>query len=295
MVLGLAVFGMAVLGAVRGQEPFATWFFAFAWWSYILFVDGWVYRHRKESLLLSYPARFAFLAGWSVVFWLFFEALNLRLGNWSYWDLPADRAVRWAGYALAFSTVIPGLLETADLVDSAGVIGEGKVKPLGWKKRMEGSFIAAGLGMLVLPLLWPQYFFPLVWGSLIFLLEPLNERMGASSLLADWRMGRMKRLFTLLAAGLLCGGLWEWWNSLARARWSYSIPGMETKIFEMPILGYLGFAPFAVEVFAAASWASALWERTSTPVKSVLAAAAAAFALAMFAAIDASTVKSFHG
>jgi hypothetical protein len=58
-------------------------------------------------------------------------------------------------------------------------------------------------------------------------------------------------MWLLFAAGLLCGFLWESWNWLAVARWRYHVPYLgDVKIFEMPVLGYLGFMPFAVESFA---------------------------------------------
>jgi hypothetical protein len=295
MLLGLG--GLLLFGflASKGREPFATWFYAFAWWSYILFVDGWVYRHRQESLILSFPGRFIFLAAWSVVFWMFFEALNLRLQNWSYWNLPANPVSRWPGYILAFATVVPGLLETSDLIDGAGFIKEAKVKPLGWKKRVGPYFFAAGLLMLALPMAFPTLFFPLVWGSLIFLLEPLNERLGVASLVSDWRLGRLKRFYTLLLSGFFCGGLWECWNAIARAKWTYSIPGVDGgKIFEMPALGFLGFAPFAVEAFVATALVTSFWDKASKPVRALLIVFSAAFILGMCWALDHSTVRSFQ-
>jgi hypothetical protein len=37
----------------------------------------------------------------------------------------------------------------------------------------------------------------------------------------------------------------------AGTRWSYTVPfAGHLKVFEMPVLGYLGFAPFALECFA---------------------------------------------
>jgi len=63
--------------------------------------------------------------------------------------------------------------------------------------------------MLALPLVWPRLFFPLVWGGFFFLLEPLAEKLGATSLLSDLRAGRGKRLLLLMASGLFCGLLWE--------------------------------------------------------------------------------------
>ena len=58
------------------------------------------------------------------------------------------------------------------------------------------------------------------------------------------------RLVNLSLSGLLCGALWEFWNFWAGAKWHYSVPIMERwKIFEMPLPGYFGFPPFALECF----------------------------------------------
>jgi hypothetical protein len=292
-LIGLGVLILSGLLAVRGREPFATWFFLISWWSYIVMVDGWVYRHRGESLLLGHPGRFVFLASWSAVLWFVFEAFNLRLNNWSYAGLPPVTPLRWAGYILAFATVAPAVLETADLLESAGVAKELKVRGLGWKKSVEPWFVGAGAAMLVLPLLLPKFFFPLVWGGFVFLLEPWNERKGAASLTADWRTGRVRRFALLLLSGFICGVLWEWWNSISLARWTYDVPWVgDWKVFEMPLAGYLGFPPFAVTVFVMTSTAVHVWDKSSRPRRALLAAAGLAFCLAMCALIDRLTVVS---
>jgi hypothetical protein len=52
-------------------------------------------------------------------------------------------------------------------------------------------------------------------------------------------------------SGFLCGILWEFWNYWARTKWHYTVPIMaNTRIFEMPVPGYLGFPAFAIECFA---------------------------------------------
>ena len=89
-----------------------------------------------------------------------------------------------------------------------------------------------------------------VWLGFIFLLDPINARLGGESLWIDMRAGRYERLVNLSLSGFLCGALWEFWNFWAGAKWHYSVPIMERwKIFEMPLPGYFGFAPFAVECF----------------------------------------------
>jgi hypothetical protein len=51
-------------------------------------------------------------------------------------------------------------------------------------------------------------------------------------------------------AGLICGILWEFWNFWAPTKWIYTVPFFEEgKIFEMPVLGFLGFPPFAVSAY----------------------------------------------
>jgi len=89
-----------------------------------------------------------------------------------------------------------------------------------------------------------------VWLGFIFLLDPINARLGGESLLAEWRAGRFGRTINLALSGVLCGLLWEFWNYWAHAKWHYSVPIMEhLKVFEMPVPGYLGFPTFAFECF----------------------------------------------
>ncbi|HEU4437056.1 MAG TPA: hypothetical protein VFR89_06290 [candidate division Zixibacteria bacterium] len=55
---------------------------------------------------------------------------------------------------------------------------------------------------------------------------------------------------TLMLSGLICGFLWEFWNFWAAAKWIYSVPILgHIKLFEMPVVGYLGFMAFGLEVF----------------------------------------------
>jgi hypothetical protein len=114
--------------------------------------------------------------------------------------------------------------------------------------------IAAGALMLVSPFFVSpdvaRYMAAPVWLGFIFLLDPINAWLGAESLWIDLRAARYDRLVNLSLSGLLCGALWEFWNFWAGAKWHYSVPIMERwKIFEMPLPGYFGFPPFALECF----------------------------------------------
>jgi len=48
-------------------------------------------------------------------------------------------------------------------------------------------------------------------------------------------------------SGYLCGIVWEFFNYWAAAKWVYHVPYLsQIKIFEMPVLGFLGFGPFGI-------------------------------------------------
>ncbi|MEC7347693.1 MAG: hypothetical protein VYB60_02400, partial [SAR324 cluster bacterium] len=54
----------------------------------------------------------------------------------------------------------------------------------------------------------------------------------------------------LWAGCLICGFFWEFWNFWSYPKWIYQIPFVDFwRIFEMPVLGYLGYLPFALELF----------------------------------------------
>ena len=53
-----------------------------------------------------------------------------------------------------------------------------------------------------------------------------------------------------LPASLIAGLLWELWNFWAHTKWIYTFPILRSvRLFEMPVLGFLGFPPFALEYF----------------------------------------------
>ncbi len=259
--LGLAVIVIAEVWTLRGREPVATFFTPIAWTGYIAVLDAAVYALAGSSLLHR-GREFLAVAAFSAPFWLLFEAYNLRLENWTYVGLPVRPAPRYFGYAWAFSTIWPAMLETAMFLQAAGL----------WQKeyrRVKVSVptrrILVGLGaaMLLLPLLAPRwaagYLFGLVWLGFFFLLDPVNSRLQAASLLDDLEQGRRGRLYSLLWAGAIAGIFWEFWNYWASSKWIYIFPILQSaKIFEMPVPGYLGFPPFAVECFCAYVFLAAL-------------------------------------
>ena len=238
-------------------EPVATYFTPIAWSGYILWADSAVFSLRGKSLWRTARSEFACLALCSIPLWLVFEAYNLRLANWIYVGLPNNWVARQFGYAWSFATIWPAIFETATLIRALRCnpgsedSGQTSAAP---GSRSASFIVLLGTFLLIVPLLVPPgigpYLFGSVWLGFIFLLEPINHRLGSPSLWRDFQRGDYSRLTSLLAAGWVCGILWEFWNYWALARWVYTFPILqEWKIFAMPLPGYLGFPPFAVECF----------------------------------------------
>jgi hypothetical protein len=223
------------------------------WLGLILAVDGLVLRRSGSSLLTRSRRDFIRLFLASVVVWWLFEALNQRLGNWIY--LGTDQMSRLTYVvtsSIAFSTVIPAVFEMAELIGTWSWSKRfNDAKPLVLKQGSRYLLALIGLAMLALLLIWPRWFFPLTWISLIFLLDPLAHRLGRPSLLGFLEKGQ-RRPFVLLALGALaCGVFWETWNFYSYPKWIYDIPVLGfAPIFEMPLLGYLGYLPFGLELYS---------------------------------------------
>jgi hypothetical protein len=251
--IGLTAGALVQAALILQLRPITTHFYSLIWWPYILTMDGLVYYRRGHSLIKDRPREFLLLIPWSVALWLTFEAFNLVLQNWYYIGVPREMAIRWPGYFIAYGTVLPAIFETRELLDALGAFKKNQVKAFYFSPRGHRNFILLGSAMLLLTLVRPAYAFPLVWLGFVFLLDPVNYRLGHPSLLKDLEQGSPTKFYQLLLAGLICGGLWEFWNFWASAKWIYTVPWVgEVKLFEMPVLGFFGFPPFAVECYVIA-------------------------------------------
>jgi hypothetical protein len=173
---------------------------------------------------------------------------NLELW-WHYHNLEPNLWLRRIGYDWAFATITPALLETADLFRATIFKLERKALPIKLSKTLLFLLILIGAAGVVIPLVWPnEWLAPVIWLSFIILIDPINAFRGSESIVGDLARGDRRRLLSLLASGFVCGFLWEFWNYWALSKWTYTVPYFgNVKIFEMPVLGFLGFPPFAVE------------------------------------------------
>ncbi len=249
---GLLGLGVAFWGLFHDVGFIAQPFYAFAWWSTILTLDGLTALRRKSSILTSRRELLLPLLVWSVTFWFLFELLNLRFQNWYYVGVFAGETgadlVKGALFGtVAFATVFLGMFETFDALGGRRI--DSRPRPL--PRWLPNTIQAVGALMIALAILFPRYLAPLVWGSVTFLLDPVNYRRGARSLLADLEAGSFRTIARLLLAGLVCGLLWESFNYFAPQKWIYTVRGLEAlKLFEMPLLGFLGFPALALDAFS---------------------------------------------
>ena len=249
MIVGLATVILTFCGTVNYIFPFYSHTYPFAWYGLIAFLDGLLWWRWGKGFVLRSPRFFFMLLFCSAVFWFFFEIWNLRLQNWYYAGVSPDGPWAHVEAYLDFATVLPGMFLVFELLQCLKIprpVTTHFKLNVQWRK----YWILTGLIMLVLPIVYPDAFFPLVWGSLIFLLEPLCAKRGGPSLLRDGENGDWTTMVRLLLAGIFCGGYWEFCNYWSHAKWIYTVPFFsEGKLFEMPYLGFLGFPPFCVQCF----------------------------------------------
>ena len=223
------------------------------WVGYILAVDGLVFSLSGTSLLARSRRAFLGLFLASAPLWWAFEWINEFTQNWHY--LGAERYSPFWYFVVAswhFTVVVPAVLETAELVLASLRLDRFRRRSrLRITARLLIGSLLFGAASLLAMMLWPRYAFPLTWTSLFFILDPINYRMGRPSLFGWLESGDWRPMLALSAAGLICGWFWEMWNVFAWPKWYYTVPFVGAyKIFEMPILGYSGYLPFALEVYA---------------------------------------------
>ncbi len=253
--LGVLLTALAWISSWGKIGPSPYTFFPL-WLGYILFVDALNVARSGSSILTRSWRRFLALFPLSAAFWWVFEWVNDVVQNWHYLsDQPYPAIVRNLLATLYFCTVLPAVLETAELFASFPRLrprlarGEPAPRlPAAWAIRL----MAVGVVLLAAALRFPGQAFVLIWLFLIFLLDPINNLAGRPSafghlLARDWRF-----LVALPLAGLFCGFFWEMWNIHALPQWYYTIPFIDRAphLFAMPLPGYLGYLPFALELYA---------------------------------------------
>ena len=226
------------------------------WLGYILLANGLTLRRTGHCIMANRPRFFLGLFPGSAGLWWCFEYLNRFVQNWYYVGSHALTASEYVLQAtIPFSTVLPSVLSTMELLASVPVISRGldRLPPIslaterwvGW-----GILLAAGAGLTGIGI-WPDRLFALVWVAPLFLITAVQIVAGKHTIFSVLREGNGTSLWLAAIAALVCGLCWEMWNYKSLVHWEYAIPSVHAfKLFEMPLLGYAGYLPFGLECLA---------------------------------------------
>ena len=267
--LGLVILFWILNWTLTGART--HWGFFPLWLGYCLAMDGLVYWRTGTSLLTRSVSKYVGLFLVSAPVWWIFEVLNVRTRNWTYVGAELFSPLEYAFWTtLSFTTVIPAVFASAEFFASFDFVKRLSRGPVvGTDKRTTLTFFVLGWMMLIVMWIWPRVFFPFIWLSLYFILEPINIWLGNRSL-AHWtQKGDWRPVISLWLGVLLTAFFWEMWNYYAYPKWIYHVPwGDWLHIFEMPLLGYGGYLPFALELYALYHWVMGLFgDKTTDYVK----------------------------
>jgi len=251
--LGLILVGIFWILNWSLSGPHTHWGFFPMWVGYCLIIDALVYWRTGTSLLTRGWRKYIGLFIVSAPVWWIFELLNLRTQNWIYVGTEIFSSQEYAFWTtLSFTTVIPAVFGSAEFFASFDFIKRLRRGPvIGTDKLTTILFFSAGWLMLGLMLIWPKIFFLFIWLSLYFIIEPINIWIGNRSL-AHWtQKGDWRPVISLWLGVLLTAFFWEMWNYYSYPKWIYQVAwGNWLHIFAMPLLGYGGYLPFALELYA---------------------------------------------
>jgi hypothetical protein len=258
---GLLILICAQIGVFFKVQWVATWLTPIMWSGYILLLDGILFRIQGRSWLTTRKLEFPLLVLLSIAIWILFEAYNFSLQNWLYRGVPENPWMRDFAYGWSFATILPGVFLTSEFVYCFLPENWTLLRSKALSRFPNWLWVLIGATLVLIPLTVPvriaRYLFGAVWLGFIFLLEPLNAKLGAPSLKGLYTQGKGTLIIALLLGGLFCGFLWEAWNyqafKLLGGHWIYTVPE-PLRIFnlhygQMPILGMLGFPPFALELY----------------------------------------------
>ncbi|HSO28158.1 MAG TPA: hypothetical protein VLS48_08820 [Anaerolineales bacterium] len=233
--------------------PRTHWGFFPLWLGYCLTIDALVFLRKGTSLLTRSRSKYISLFFISALVWWIFEFFNWRLRNWYYDGAELfSPLVFFLLATLSFTTVIPAVFGSAELIGSFTFFRRlGKGPRIGVDRRTTVLFFAAGWLMLALMWAWPRLFFPFLWIAVYFILEPLNVWLNNHSLADHTARGDWRPVLALWLGVLVTAFFWEMWNYFSYPKWIYTVPwGDWLHVFEMPLLGYGGYLPFALELHA---------------------------------------------
>ena len=223
------------------------------WLGYIMIVNACTFARTGRCMMLHRPRYFLSLFPLSAAFWWVFEYLNRFVQNWYYVGVADLSSFEYFFRATTpFSTVLPAVIGTAELLTSYRVIsyGRDRFQPVQLLQKKWSGLVLVGLsccGFFGIGLC-PNYLFPLVWVGPLLLVVSLQILAGTPTAFSSLAQGDWRGIGVPALAALICGIFWELWNWKSLAHWEYALPFVHRfQLFELPLLGYAGYLPFGLE------------------------------------------------
>jgi len=233
--------------------PVYKFLFFFLWLGYIIFINAITFKRNNYCLITNNPLLFILLFIFSAIFWWIFEYLNRFVQNWHYIGIESfSKTTYILTSSLSFSTVLPAVISTFKLLESFPIFNKlfTDVYSVNIKYRYTLSVILLIFSCIILFFLYPlsNYLFPFLWIIPITIVCSLQILFNERTIFYEIKFGNWYIIILLALGALICGFLWELWNYYSILKWEYTIPFLNKyKIFEMPLLGYLGYLPFGIE------------------------------------------------
>lgn len=270
--LGLISYGVTVfLLWNKFHEPvlFLHWSDVPLFWGLVLLIDGWTYvRNGGKSLISERPQEMVGIGVSSAMGWMLFEYLNFFVDdNWYYpFGNIIDRE-QFLLYAIIISTgLLPLSFVFYELFLSFKVFKNRFIQgpKLVLSETIKTILLVACLLGLLGSGLYPDTLFFSLWLTPGILIGLVLDKVGVWTPLRSIGQGNWNPTLvfalTYLAAGLCleCENYFsgihngrEVTFTMAPAYWQYNLPYVnDFHLFEMPILGFLGYMPFSLYVWA---------------------------------------------
>jgi hypothetical protein len=238
---GMAVAAVGCAGMAGYVPSIRDYTYPIVWWGVLAIVDAVNLRFRAHSLWRGQAGRFVgVILPVSVLFWVLFEVLNLAAPQWRYTGgIPSVTAQVIFAFA-SFSTVVPIIVVFwvlfAGRVCLPGNIGD-------WAREQKKVLAGVACLLLAIPLVNNVFWFNQgMWLAPALILIPFCPPARCAR---PARMG-----LHLMLTGLVAGFFWECINWPSRTHWEYLILPDWPHLFQMPLLGYLGFIPFTLSTLA---------------------------------------------
>jgi hypothetical protein len=251
--IGILLTAAGILAMAGRLAPLSNYTYAITWWGILILIDEWNFQRWRLSLWRGAASRFVLVTiPLSVLFWLFFEMLNLASPQWRYrGGLESVGAQALFGF-VSFATVIPIMVEIYWVIAGEFRLPRATAQAL---KRWSKTLAAAGAALTLIPLVNHRFWWNQgMWLAPALLLLPAAPLPTTAS--PQRPDGPGKLILQVAGAGLIAGILWETLNWFSRTHWEYLILPSWPHIFQMPWIGYIGFIPFTFTVLLVHAFAA---------------------------------------